>query len=274
MGERFENGAPENLIVLRTEKPFEAYVAVTRALFPGAMRPSSLFETTGRAPQAVVHPTARMEADVTIDPGVVIGPRAGIGAGSIVGANAVIGADVQIGRDCAIGPGSTIMHALIGDAVIIHPGCRIGQDGFRYQMSGQGHAKVPQLGRVIIQDKVEIGAGTAIDRGGNGDTVIGEGSKIDNLVQVGHNVSIGRHCIVVSQTGLSGSVELGDFAVLGGQVGIADHIVIGEGAQLAAKSGVMSNVPPGETWMGSPAMPRREFLRNVIMARKSARKPE
>jgi len=269
--ERFEANAPAGLIVLRTEKPFEAYVAVTRALFPDAMRPSSLFEVSGHSPQATIHPAARLEDDVTIDPGAVIGPRAAIGAGTLIGANAVIGADVQIGRDCSVGAGATVMHALIGDGVILHPGCRIGQDGFRYQMGARGHAKVPQIGRVIIQDRVEIGAGTAIDRGGNGDTVIGEGTKIDNLVQVGHNVTIGRHCILVSQCGVSGSVVLGDYVALGGQVGLADHLTIGDGASLAAKSGVMSDVPAGEVWMGNPAMPRREFLRSTAVMRKLSR---
>ena len=167
------------------------------------------------APGAVVHPTAEIEDGVTVDPGAVIGPRAAIGAGTVIGANAVIGPDVQIGRDCSVGAGASIVHALIGDNVILHAGCRIGQDGFRYHPSPKGHVKVPQLGRVIIQDDVEIGANTAIDRGGSGDTVIGEGTKIDNLVQIGHNCMIGRHCIIVRECGLSGSVTLGDYVDAG-----------------------------------------------------------
>ena len=179
----------------------------------------------------------------------------------MIGATAVIGPGVQIGRDCAIGPGASIMHALIGDDVILHGGCRIGQDGFRYHPSAKGHVKVPQLGRVIIQDNVEIGANTAIDRGGSGDTVIGEGTKIDNLVQIGHNCMIGRHCIIVRRMRASGSVVLGDYVVLGGQVGIADHVTIGEGAVVGAKSGVMSDIPAGQQWFGYPAMPGRDYLR-------------
>jgi UDP-3-O-[3-hydroxymyristoyl] glucosamine N-acyltransferase len=190
-----------------------------------------------------------------VEPGAVIGPRVCIGAGTVVGATAVIGQDVQIGRDCSIGPGSTLMHALIGDNVILHPGCRIGQDGFRYTPTPKGHVKVPQLGRVIIQDNVEIGANTSIDRGGNSDTVIGEGTKIDNLVQIGHNVTVGRHCIIVSLCGLSGSVVLKDYVVLGGQVG--------------AQSGVMRDMPAGARWAGAPAMPIREFFRIVAAQRKS-----
>src|SRR5204863_3319156 len=144
---------------------------------------------------ATVHPTARVENGVSIDPGAVVGAGAEIGAGTVIAANAVIGPGVRIGRNCAIGAGASIVYALIGDRVIIHPGCRIGQDGFGFLMGPKGHAKVPQVGRVIIQDDVEIGANTTIDRGAIRDTVIGEGTKIDNLVQIGHNVVIGRHCV-------------------------------------------------------------------------------
>ncbi len=189
----------------------------------------------------------------------MIGPRAEIGAGSIIGATAVIGADVLIGRDCVIGAGCSIMHALIGDRVVIHPGCRIGQDGFGY--AGAKQKKIPQTGRVIIQNNVEIGAGTTIDRGSIRDTTIGEATKIDNLCQIGHNVVIGRHCVVVAQCGLSGSVTLEDFAMLGGAVGLAPHVTIGKGGRVAARSGLMHDVPPGETWGGYPAVPSRQWMR-------------
>jgi UDP-3-O-[3-hydroxymyristoyl] glucosamine N-acyltransferase len=241
---------------------------VARRLHPDALRPTSLFDIQGGAPGASVHATAEIEDGVTVDPGAVIGPRAGIGSGTVIGPNAVIGPGVQIGRDCSIGPNVSIVHALIGDSVIVQAGCHIGHDGFRYHPGAQGHVKVPQIGRVIIQDRVEIGAGTTIDRGGGGDTMIGEGTKIDNLVQIGHNCVIGRHCIIVSQCGISGSVTLGDYAMLGGQVGLADHITIGEGAKVAAKSGVMHDIPPGEQWMGYPAMPSREFFRSIAQSRK------
>jgi UDP-3-O-[3-hydroxymyristoyl] glucosamine N-acyltransferase len=271
MTERFATQAPSHLNVLRTQEPYPAFVSVARRLYPDALRPSSLFGSKGVALGAIVHPLARIENGVIIDPGAVIGLRAAIGAGTVIGATAVIGPDVQIGRDCSIGPGASVTHALIGDDVILHPGCRIGQDGFRYQMRANGHVKVPQLGRVIIQDHVEIGAGTTIDRGASGDTVIGEGTKIDNLVQIGHNVTVGRNCIIVAQCGISGSVVLGDNVILGGQVGIADHLTIGEGAMIGAKSGVVSNVPPGEKWLGFPAWPGREFLRATAVLRKRVR---
>src|SRR5579859_2126763 len=260
MPKRFVEHAPKGLIVLQTEKPYRAFIAVHRKLFPQSLQPSSLFETDGIFEGATVHPTARLESDVTVDPGAVIGPRAEIGAGSIIGANAVIGPGVTIGRDCRIGAGCSITHALIGDRVIIHPGCRIGQDGFGY-VEDASQQKIPQTGRVIIQNDVEIGAGTAIDRGGIRDTVIGEASKIDNLCQIGHNVRIGRHCVVVAQSGLSGSVTVEDYAVLGGSVGLAPHVTIGRGARVAARSGVIGNVPAGETWGGYPAKPRMQWMR-------------
>jgi UDP-3-O-[3-hydroxymyristoyl] glucosamine N-acyltransferase len=260
MSRRFADRAPETLTVLLTDEPQRAFVAVHRQLYPQSLRPTSLFETDDIAAGATIHPAARLESGVTIDPGAVIGPRAEIGYGTIIGSNAVIGPDVMIGRDCVIGAGSSIMHALIGDRVVIHPGCRIGQDGFGY-IAGSSQLKVPQTGRVIIQNDVEIGAGTAIDRGGIRDTIIGEASKIDNLCQIGHNVVIGRHCVVVAQSGLSGSVTLEDFAALGGSVGLAPHVTIGRGAQVAARSGVMNDVPSGEIWGGYPARPRKQWMR-------------
>ena len=268
---RFTEAAPAGLALLLTAEPYRAFVTVARALFPDALRPSSLFGTRGRASQAHIHPAARLEAGVTVDPLAVIGPDAEVGAGTLVGAGAVIGSSVAIGRDCVIGPGATVAHALIGDRVIVHPGARIGQDGFGYLPSPKGHVKIPQSRRVIIQDDVEIGANTTIDRGSTRDTVIGEGTKIDNLVQVAHNVGIGRHCLIAGQVGISGSAVIGDFVMLGGKVGIADHVTIGSGAQLGAQSGVMHDVPPGARWLGSPAQPVRDFMKGVAVLRRLAR---
>jgi len=269
--EALEHLVPGQITVLRALDPFYAFVLVARQLFPDALRPMSVFETTGTAASAVVHPTALIAAGVTIDPGAVIGPRARIDTGTIIGANAVIGPDVEIGRNCSIGPGVTIVCSLIGDEVIVHAGCRLGQDGFRFHSSPRGHLKVPQLGRVIIEDNVEIGAGTTIDRGGSADTIIGRGSKLDNLVQIGHHVSVGRNCVIVAQCGLAGSVVLGDHVVLGGQVGVADHLEIGGGATVAAKSGVTSNIPPGGKWFGYPARQAREYFRSLAALRRLAK---
>jgi UDP-3-O-[3-hydroxymyristoyl] glucosamine N-acyltransferase len=268
---RFATAAPSGVVLLLTDEPYRAFVNVARALFPDLLRPSSLFRTRGRASEAYIHPAARLEASVTVDPLAVIGPDAEIGAGTVIAAGAVVGSSVAIGRDCVIGLGATITHALIGDRVIIHPGARIGQDGFGYLPSSGGHVKIPQCRRVIIQDDVEIGANTTIDRGSTRDTVIGEGTKIDNLVQIAHNVSIGRHCLIAGQVGISGSAIVGDFVMLGGKVGIADHVTIGTGAQLGAQSGVMHDVPPGARWLGSPAQPVRDFMKGVAVLRRLAR---
>jgi len=268
---RFEPQAPSHLAVLRVREPYKAFVTVMREFYRGSLRPTSPYGDDGIAPGATVHPTARLAKGVTVDPGAVIGARAEIGAGTIISANAVIGAQVKIGRDCTIGPNSSITHSVLGDRVIIHPGCHIGQDGFGYVPTKEGQLKVPQIGRVVLHDDVEIGAGTNVDRGGIRDTVIGAGTKIDNLVQIGHNVVIGRNCIIVAQSGLSGSVTLEDEVVLAARVGIIPHITIGKGAVLAARSTVIRDVPPGEHWGGFPnAKPLKAFFREMVVLERLA----
>jgi len=267
---RYAEAAPLGCAVLAAREPYRAMAMVMARLYPSAVKPGSVLGGTGVSPAAFVHPLARLEAGVIVDPGAVIGRGAEIGAGTVVGPNAVVGPDVRVGRDGAIGASTTIAAALIGDRVIIHPGAHIGQDGFGFALGPRGHLKVPQIGRVIIQDDVEIGAGVTIDRGANRDTVIGEGAKIDNLVQIGHNVIVGRHAVLVSQSGVSGSSVIGDFAALGGQAGIAGHLTIGAGAQVAAAAGVMTDIPAGERWCGAPAKPVREFFREVAAVRRLA----
>jgi len=264
VNDRLAPDVPAHVAALRVAEPYRAFVTAMRELYPDTLRPASWFGRDGVAESAVVHPSARLEDGVVVDPLAVIGPDVEIGTGTVIGSGAVIGANVRIGRDCGIGAGASILCALIGNGVMIHPGCRIGQDGFGYMMGAKGHLKVPQAGRVIIQNGVEIGAGCTIDRGALADTVIGEGTKIDNLVQIGHNVVIGRNCIVVSQSGIAGSSVLGDGVVLAARIGVSDHAVIGDGAQIAARSSVVGEVPPGVRWGGSPAKPIKQFFREMF----------
>jgi UDP-3-O-[3-hydroxymyristoyl] glucosamine N-acyltransferase len=201
---------------------------------------------------------------VVLEPGVVIGHGARIGRGTRIGANTVVGPGVQIGRDCAIGSGVTIGFALLGDRVKIYAGARIGEAGFGAAGAASGPVDVPQLGRVILQDGVTVGANTCIDRGAYGDTVVGENTKIDNLVQIAHNCIIGRNCLIAAHTGISGSVTVGDNVMFGGKAGIGDHLTIGRDARVAGGAGVLANIPPGETWSGYPAKPIRQFLREAV----------
>lgn len=210
-----------------------------------------------------IHPDAVIEPGVLIAHGVVIGPDARIGQGTVIGANTVIGPGVAIGRDCRIGANVVIGFALLGDRVRVLAGAVIGEAGFGVTGGATGAIDVPQLGRVILQDGVTVGANACIDRGAWDDTVVGENTKIDNLVQVAHNVQIGRNCMLAAQTGISGSTVIGDGSVFGGRAGIADHINVGPGARIAAAAGVMKDIPAGETWAGTPARPIRRFMRET-----------
>ena len=255
---------PAHVPVLLAKSAQTAFALAGAILHPTALKPIRMTTEPARiSPAAYVDPTAKLEDGVEVEAMAVIGADVEIGSGTRIGPGAVIGPGVRIGRDCVIAGGATIQVALVGNNVIIHNGARIGQDGFGYAPGPRGMLKIVQIGRVIIQDHVEIGANTTIDRGTMDDTVIGEGTKIDNLVQIGHNVRIGRHCGIVSQVGIAGSTVIGDGVMIGGAAGINGHIKIGDGAQIAAMSGVLAEVPPGEKYGGVPARPLKDYLREV-----------
>ncbi|HEX3700714.1 MAG TPA: UDP-3-O-(3-hydroxymyristoyl)glucosamine N-acyltransferase [Phenylobacterium sp.] len=250
--------APAGCVALLTARPQAAYALAAQRLHRLRVLP----------PGPAIAPDVELEEAVTIAPGVVIGPGAKVGRGSVIGANTVIGPGVTIGREAAISANVTLGCALLGDRVTILAGAVIGEAGFGATVGAQGLIDIPQLGRVILQDGVTVGANSCIDRGAFDDTVIGENTKIDNLVQIAHNVRVGRNCVMAAHTGISGSVTIGDGAQLGGRVGIADHITIGAGARLAASAGVMHDIGPGETWGGFPAQPIRGWMRETAWLRK------
>jgi UDP-3-O-[3-hydroxymyristoyl] glucosamine N-acyltransferase len=250
--------APEGIKLLLTKAPYKSYALAAQAFYPD-IRPADYISDMSR-----IHPSAKIGSGAYIGDFVTIGENVVIGVGAWIESHAVIGHGVRFANNCRVGPHSSVSHAIIGNNVRLYPGVRIGQDGFGFAIDPTGFVKVPQLGRVVIGDHIEIGANSCIDRGAQGDTTIGSGTWIDNLVQIGHNVKMGRGCVIVSQCGIAGSTELGDFVVLGGQVGVAGHLKIGSMARVAAQSGVTKNIPPKEEWMGYPALPMKTFLRQTV----------
>lgn len=258
---------PFGTVAIQTTDPYAGWARVA-GLFhpPHPVRPGA-------------HPSAVIAEDATVDPSAEIGPLAVIGAGAVIGpgcrigAGAVIGDAVSMRADCRVGPLASVSHAVLGARVYIYPGARIGQEGFGFATTPAGFLTVPQLGRVLLEDDVEIGANSTVDRGSAADTVIGAGSRLDNLVQIGHNVRLGRCCVVVAQAGISGSTVLEDFVVVAAQAGLTGHLKIGQKARIGAQAGVMSDVGVGLDVLGSPSQPVREFFRGVATLRKLARAP-
>lgn len=258
---------PPHIATLVSANPHGDFSHLARFFYPEAVRPSSLLGKTGLSRQAHIHASAKLADKVTVEAGASIGKNAEIGAGTLICAAAIIGENCKIGKNCYIGPNVSVQYAHIGRNVHLHAGVRIGQDGFGYVGGRQEIEKVPQIGGVRIEDNVEIGANSTVDRGALSDTVIGAGTKIDNLVQIAHNVRIGRSCLIAAHCGISGSCIIGDGTQLGGRVGLADHLKIGSGVQIAAASGVMNDIPDGEKWGGIPARPFRQWFREVAALR-------
>ncbi|MCS6932710.1 MAG: UDP-3-O-(3-hydroxymyristoyl)glucosamine N-acyltransferase [Acetobacteraceae bacterium] len=260
--------APPGTLALIVADPHLAFARASSLLHPlPAPRP-------GIHPTAVVAPDARIGEGCEIGPYAVIGAGAEIGARSIVEAHAVIGPGCVFGEECRIMAHATVSHTLAGRGVRLHPGARVGQEGFGFAAAPDGSfVSVPQLGRVILGDFVEIGANACVDRGSGRDTVLGAGTRLDNLVQVGHNVETGRGCVIVAQAGLAGSARLGDFVTLAGQAGVAGHVTVGSGARVGAQSGVMADVPPKTDVVGSPAWPARLTLKAFARLKAIAEAP-
>ena len=267
LNEEMVERAPKSLALLVAKYPHRSFALISTAFYPPEKKSGDIHKT------ALVDPSAKLGKDVFIGPLAIVGPNVELGDGVEVGAYTVIEEGVSIGEHTVIGSHVSISHALIGKHAHIKPGARIGQSGFGFFMDEGdmgGHVPVPQLGRVMIHDYVEIGANTTVDRGSGADTLIGMGTRIDNLVMVAHNVTFGKGCVMVAQSGVAGSSKLGDYVAAGGQVGIADNLKIGSGARLAAKCGIMRDVEPQEVVMGSPAMPFKAFLRQVAVLKKLA----
>ncbi len=265
--EKFLSFVPAGCIPLVSADPHRSYGLIAQAFYPRRLAPVI-------SDRAFIDPSAKIGAGCRIDAGAVIEANAEIGAGTHICANAVVGEGVVLGAGCIVGATASVSHCIAGSQVYIYPGAHVGQDGFGFAMSAKGPTKVPQLGRVVIGDDVEIGACTAVDRGAMGDTIIGSGTRIDNLVQVAHNVKLGKCNIMVSQVGIAGSCAFGDFVTAGGQVGFAGHLKIGSGATIGAQSGLMSDVPPGATLMGSPAVPAKDYMRQVLAVQSLGKKKD
>ena len=259
---------PATTIPITTTAVYKAWARVAALFHPA---PPSC---PGVHASAVIAETALVDPSAEIGPYVVIEADAEIGSGCRVGPFVSIGKGVVVGPDCRIGAHASLSHALLGARVFIYPGARIGQEGFSFATTKTGFLSIPQLGRVIVEDDVEVGANTTIDRGSTRDTIIGAGSRLDNLVQIGHNVRLGRCCVIVAQVGIAGSTILEDFVQVGGQAAMAGHLRIGQGAQIGAQAGVIGDAPAGAVLLGSPAQPRTEFFRQVATLKRMVQKPK
>jgi UDP-3-O-[3-hydroxymyristoyl] glucosamine N-acyltransferase len=257
---------PAGTVPIVTTEPYAGWARVAALFHPiPPVRP-------GVHPSAFVAQGARVDPSAEVGPFCLIETGAEVGACCRIGPYAAVGPGVVLGPECRIGAHASLTHAILSARVYVYPGARIGQEGFSFAPTDAGFLTVPHLGRVVLESDVEVGANTTIDRGSTGDTVVGAGSRLDNLVQIGHNVRLGRCCVVVAQVGIAGSTVLEDFVQVGGQAAMAGHLRVGKGARIGAQAGVMSDVAPGAALVGSPAQPRQEFFRQVAVLKRMARR--
>lgn len=266
----FVEKAPSQMALLVTSTPYRAFAQIAEAFYP-----PSVVEPY-QDPSASVHPTAKIGEGCRLEKGVIIEENAVIGSGCWIGASTFIGAGVVLGAGCHVASHVTLTYALVGDNAHIKTGARIGQQGFGFFMeeaeAKRGHFSVPQIGRVFIGNGVEIGANTTIDRGSLQDTLIGDWTRIDNQVQIAHNVEIGKGCVLVAQVGIAGSTKIGDFSILAGQVGVSGHLSLAPGSRVAAKSGVMRDTTPQEIIAGIPAVPINQWRRQSVILKELSKK--
>lgn len=262
----YQDKAPEGLHLLVTPMPYYAYAKAAGLLYPEPCARGII------SPHAYIDESAKIGDNVDIGHGTVIEAGAEIGDNTIIKSNVTIGANTIIGKKCKIDANVAISHAVLGDAVSVFSGAVIGQPGFGFAFSPMGYESIPQLGRVMIGDKAVIGANSAIDRGANTDTVIGEGTMLDNLVQIGHNVKIGKMCVVAGQSAIAGSAVIEDYVMMGGQCGVSGHITIGTGAKFSGRSAILRSVPAGQEYIGNPAMPKKQYTRQLMALARLIRK--
>lgn len=254
--------APQSCHLLISSTPYKSYALIAQAFYPVNLPKTEISDKAYVATSAKIGKGCIIEAGAYIDEGVELGD------GCWIEPNAVIRENVVIAKNSRIGSNASVSHAVIGEGTRLYPGVRVGQDGFGFAIDPAGHVKVPQLGRVIIGDHVEVGSNTCIDRGSGPDTVIGDGTWIDNCVQIGHNVKVGKGCVIIAQAGIAGSTVLQDYVVVAAQAGIAGHLTVGAGSRIAAQSGIMQSLPPRSEVMGTPALPIKQHLRQFAMLKK------
>lgn len=263
---KYADKASRDMALLISDDPHRSFALIAQLFYPEETAEAAIDET------AIIHPSASLGENCEIQEGVVIRKGATIGSNTKIKSNAVIGENSVVGDNCLIGEQVSISHTIMGDRCMVLAGAKIGQRGYGFAMGAKGFVKIPQTGSVVIGNDVEIGANTTIDRGSQGDTIIGDSCMLDNLVQIGHNAQMGRNCVIVAHCSLAGSVKLGNFVVMGGHSSVNGHTNVADGTQLGPMSGIMSDTKPGDKLGGAPAIDLKEYWRRQIAVAKLTRK--